>query len=86
MESGKKITDQTFNALGMVAEDIEKSNQDVLAIADMVRQNVDIVEGAVSQVKRIASVAEENVQISQDTKRASSNMADITSKLLELVE
>ena len=29
---------------------------------------------------------EGNVQISQNTKHASSNMADITSKLLELVE
>ena len=86
VESGKKITDQTVNAFGMVAEDIEKSNQDVLAITDMVRQNVDIVEGAVSQITRIATVVEENVQISQNTKQASSNMADITSKLLELVE
>ena len=86
VESGKKITDQTVKAFGMVAEDIEKSNQDVLAITDMVRQNVDIVEGAVSQIDRIANVVEVNVQISQDTKQASSNMADITGKLLELVE
>lgn len=86
VESGKKITDQTVKAFGMVAENIEKSNQDVLAITDMVRQNVDIVEGAVSQIDRIANVVEVNVQISQDTKQASSNMADITGKLLELVE
>ncbi|MFG6357987.1 MAG: methyl-accepting chemotaxis protein [Acetatifactor sp.] len=86
VESGKKITDQTVKAFGMVAEDIEKSNRDVLAITDMVRQNVDIVEGAVSQIGRISNVVEENVQISQNTKQASSNVADITAKLLELVE
>lgn len=86
VESGKKITEQTVKAFGMVAEDIEKSNQDVLAITDMVRQNVEIVEGAVSQIERISTVVEENVKISQNTKHASSNMADITSKLLELVE
>lgn len=81
-----RITDQTVKAFGVVAEDIGKSNRDVLAITDMVRQNVDIVEGAVNQIERISSVVEENVQISQDTKQASSNMADITGKLLELVE
>lgn len=86
VESGKKITDQTVNAFGVVARDVEKSNRDVLAITEMVRQNVDTVAGAVSQIGRITGVVEENVQISQNTKQASSNMADITGKLLELVE
>lgn len=86
VESGKRITDQTVKAFGVVAEDIEKSNRDVLAITDMVRQNVDIVLGAVNQITRISGVVEENVQISQNTKHVSTNMAEITSKLLELVE
>lgn len=86
VESGKKITDQTVRAFGVVVEDIEKSNRDVLAITDMVRQNVNIVSNAVSQIGRISNVVEENVQISQNTKQASSNVADITGKLLELVE
>ncbi|MDE5892236.1 MAG: methyl-accepting chemotaxis protein [Acetatifactor sp.] len=86
VESGKRMTDQTVKAFGMVAEEIGKSNQDVLAITDMVRRNVDIVANAVSQIGRISNVVEENVQISQNTKQASSNMADITGKLLELVE
>lgn len=86
VESGKRITDQTVKAFGVVAEDIEKSNQDVLAITDMVRQNVEIVVGAVNQIERISNVVEENVQISQNTKQASTNMAEITGKLLELVE
>ncbi len=86
VESGKRITEQTVRAFGVVAEDIEKSNQDVLAITDMVRQNVDIVVGAVNQIERISGVVEENVQISQNTKQVSSNMAEITGKLLNLVE
>lgn len=86
VESGKKITDQTVKAFSVVVKDIEKTNQDVLAITNMVRQNVDIVSNAVSQIGRISNVVEENVQISQNTKQASTNVADITGKLLELVE
>ncbi len=86
VESGKKITEQTVKAFGMVAQDVEKSNRDVLDITEMVRQNVEIVTGAVGQIERITNVVEENVQISQDTKQASSNMADITGRLMELVE
>ena len=52
----------------------------------MVHQNVDIVSDAVRQIERISSVVDENVRISQDTKQVSSNMADITGKLLEIVE
>lgn len=86
VESGRRITDQTVKAFGVVVEDIEKANRDVLAITGMVRQNVDIVSNAVSQIGRISNVVEENVQISQNTKQASSNVAEITGKLLELVE
>lgn len=86
VESGKRITDQTVKAFGVVAEGIEKSNRDVLEITDMVRKNVDSLVGAVNQIERISSVVEENVQISQNTKLASANMAEITGKLLELVE
>lgn len=86
VESGKNITEQTVKAFGVVARDVEKSNRDVLSIMEMVRQNVEIVTGAVGQIERITSVVEENVQISQDTRQASSNMADITGRLLELVE
>lgn len=75
-----------MKAFGAVAEDMERANRDVLTITDMVRQNVDIVVGAVNQIERISGVVEENAQISQNTKLASANMAEITCKLLELVE
>lgn len=86
VDSGKVITERTVKAFGVMAQEVEKSNKDILEITEMVRQNVEIVTGAVGQIGRITNVVEENVRISQDTKRASSNMADITGKLLELVE
>ncbi|MCM1144872.1 MAG: methyl-accepting chemotaxis protein [Blautia sp.] len=86
VDDGRRITGQTVQAFGVVAEDIKKTNQDVLAITEMVRENVDIVSNAVSQIERIANVVEANAQISQDTKQASSDVADITEKLLKMVE
>ncbi len=86
VESGRKITDQTAEAFGIVVENIEKTDHDIEEIANMVRENVNIVSHAVSQIERISNVVEENVQISHSTKQASSNMADITGKLLQMVE
>lgn len=86
VEDGQAITDQTVEAFGIVVENIEKANRDVEKITEMVRANVDTVAHAVSQIGRISSVVEENVQISENTKQVSSNMADITGKLLEMVE
>ncbi len=86
VESGQEITDQTVEAFSVVVETIRKTDQDVERITDMVRQNVDIVSHAVSQIERISGVVEENVQISHNTKQVSSNMADITGKLLDIVE
>lgn len=86
VEGGKEITDQTVEAFGIVVENIEKASRDVEQITDIVRQNVDVVADAVNQIERISSVVEENVQISHNTKRVSSHMADITEKLLEMIQ
>ncbi len=86
VESGRKITEQTVEAFDIVVENMEKTNCDVEKITSMVKQNVNIVSHAVSQIEIISSVVEGNVQISHDTKQASSNMADITGKLLEMIE
>lgn len=86
VESGRKITNQTVEAFSVVVENIKETNRDVEEITDMVKQNVAIVTNAVSQIERISNVVEDNVRISQDTKQVSSNMADITEKLLEMVE
>ena len=86
VESGKGITDQTAEAFGVAVADIEKASKDVKVITDMVRGNMDIVSDAVGKMGRISDVVEKNVQISQNTKQVSSNMADVAGKLLELVE
>lgn len=86
VEEGQNITEQTVNAFGDVAANIEKSMEGVSVISDMVQQNAEIVKLAVSQLGQISDVVEENVRISQNTKEASSGMADITDNLLELME
>ncbi len=73
-------------AFGVAVADIEKASKDVKVITDMVRGNMDIVSDAVGKMGRISDVVEKNVQISQNTKQVSSNMADVAGKLLELVE
>lgn len=86
VESGREITDQTVEAFGIVVEDIGKASCNVEKITGMVQQNVKIVDHAVSQIERITNVVEENVEISNNTRQMSSQMADITGKLLEMVE
>ena len=86
VESGQQITDQTAEAFDIAVENIETANQDVEKITNMVQKNVEIVTDAVSQIERISGVVEQNVQISNNTKQASSSMADITGKLLEMIE
>ena len=86
VESGQEITDQTVAAFDVVVDNIERANRDVTEITEMVRRNVDTVTSAVSQIGRISNVVEQNVQISHDTKQVSSDMADITGKLLEMVD
>lgn len=86
VKEGQEITGQTVNTFGIVVESIEQSRQDVEGISHMVQQNVDIVKMAVSQLSQISDVVEENVQISHNTKDVSSDMADITGNLLDLIE
>lgn len=86
VESGKEITDQTAEAFDVVVDNIEKAGGSVKEITRMVKENVDIVTHAVSQIERISHVVEENVQISENTKQVSANMAEITGELLQMVE
>lgn len=86
VENGKEITNRTAEAFNSVVGDIERANSTVGKITEMVRQNVEIVSDAMKQIERISTVVEKNVEISQDTKLVSSNMAEITGKLLKMVE
>lgn len=86
VKEGQDITEQTVSTFGVVVKNIEQSRQDVESISQMVQQNVSIVDLAVKQLVQITNVVTENVDISQNTKEASSNMADITDSLLEMIE
>lgn len=86
VEEGQKIAKVTADTFGIVVENIDRSRQGVEEISHMVRQNMDIVQCAVSQLEQISDVVEENVHISQNTKEVSSNMADITGNLLDMIE
>ncbi len=86
VEDGKGITEKTAEAFGMVVENIQTASCNVEKITGMVRENMGIVTNAVSQIRRMSDVVEQNVEISHSTKQASSHMADITGKLLEIVE
>ena len=86
VEDGKGITNETVEAFKAASENIGKANRNVDKITYMVRRNVSIVMDAVSQIERISGVVEENVQISQNTKEVSANMADVAGKLIEIVE
>jgi len=86
VKEGQDITEQTVKTFGTVVENIEQSRKGVEEISNMVAQNVSIVDMAVKQLTQISSVVTENVDISQNTKEVSSNMADITGNLLEMIE
>lgn len=86
VEEGQNIARQTADTFSAVVENIERSRQDVEEISHMVQQNMDIVQCAVSQLEQISDVVEENVLISQNTKEVSSDMADITGNLLEMID
>ncbi len=86
VENGRLITDQTAEIFSATADNIAEANRGVEKIADKVRENVNTVADAVNQITRISSVVEKNVQISRNTREASSDMAEITGRLREMVD
>lgn len=86
VENGRLITDQTAEIFSATADNIAEANRGVEKIANKVRENVNTVADAVNQITRISSVVEKNVQISQNTREASSDMAEITGRLREMVD
>lgn len=86
VENGREITDQTAEMFSAAADNIHQANQGVLKITDQVKENVAIVSDALDQIKRITGVVEKNVQISENTKQVSANMADITGKLMGMID
>ena len=86
VENGREITDRTAEMFSAAADNIHQANRDVLSITDKVRGNMDVVSDALSQIRRITGVVEKNVQISENTKQVSANMADITGKLMGMID
>lgn len=85
ISEGLKLTKDTAEAFGGVVDEIENANTGVEQIAELVRKNVSIVDQAVSEIDKITNVVNENAEISDSSKQISTNMADITERLLDIV-
>ena len=68
-----------------MVEQIEHANTEVEQIAEMVRKNVAVVGQAAADIDKITHVVNANSEISDSSKQISSNMADITERLLNIV-
>lgn len=85
ISEGLKLTKDTAAAFGNVVEEIERANTEVEQIAEMVRKNVAVVGQAVTEIDKITYVVKANAEISESSKQISTNMADITERLLNIV-
>ena len=86
VQSGIEIANNTTEKFNLVVEKINKVDTEISGIADMVRENVNIVAEAVQEINRIGTVVDENVEIAHSSKQISNDMADITDHLLQLVK
>lgn len=86
VEEGRLITKKTAEEFASVVTEIEEASRSVKEITGMVKQNVDTVSQVVEGLDVIADVVEKNIQISQNSKAVSEQMAGEAGKLLELVE
>ena len=86
VNSGTETTETTidgFNAVADVIADVEKAVEDV---AELVRENVHLVSEAVNEINKISRVVDTNIEISHNSKQISSDMAEITTKLMDIVK
>lgn len=85
ISEGSKLTKDTAAAFGNVVEEIKRANAEVEQIAEMVRKNVAVVGQAVTEIDKITYVVKANAEISENSKQISTNMADITERLFNIV-
>jgi len=85
IDDGMKLTQNTAATFGSVVHEIELANAEVEKIADMVRKNATVVGQAVSEIDKITVVVNTNAEISENSKQISTNMAEITERLLDIV-
>ena len=86
ISEGLKLTKDTAATFESVVEEIEHANTEVEQIAEMVRKNVAVVGQAVTEIDKITHVVKTNAEISESSKQISTNMADITERLINIVE
>ena len=85
ISEGLQLTKDTAVTFGSVVEEIERANSGVEQMAEMVRKNVTVVGQAVTEIDKITHVVNANAEISESSKQISTNMADITERLLNIV-
>lgn len=85
ISEGLQLTKDTAVTFGSVVEEIERANSGVEQMAEMVRKNVAVVGQAVTEIDKITHVVNANAEISESSKQISTNMADITERLLNIV-
>ena len=85
VNEGMTLTQDTAATFESVVEKIELANTEVEQIANMVRKNAAAVGQTVDEIDKITNVVNANAEISEDSRRISANMADITNRLLALV-
>ena len=68
-----------------MVQEIERASAGVEQIAEMVRKNVAVVGQAVTEIDKITYVVNANAEISESSKQISTNMADITERLFNIV-
>lgn len=85
ISEGLKLTKDTAATFGSVVEEMERANTGVEQIAEMVRKNVAVVGQAVTEIDKITHVVNTNAEISESSEQISTNMADITERLLDIV-
>jgi len=85
INDGLQLTKDTADTFGSVVEEIERANTGVEQIAELVRRNVVVVEQAVTEIDKITNVVNANAEIAESSKQISTNMADITERLLNIV-
>ncbi len=69
-----------------VVDEIENANKSVNTIADMVRNNAEIVQTAVQSLEQISGVVKRNVHVSQESEQTAQKLANESERLQEMID
>lgn len=82
----EKITDMAVDDFIHVVDEIENANKSVNTIADMVRNNAEIVQTAVQSLEQISGVVKRNVHVSQESEQTAQKLANESEGLQEMID